>query len=81
MLSQVAKRLKEREVDLSYDDTVVKHLAKAGFDDQYGARPLRRVIQRTIEDSLSEQLIGGKIHLGEEIRMKMDGDQIVFEQA
>ena len=81
MLSQVAKRLKEREIDLSYDDTVVKHLAKAGFDDQYGARPLRRVIQRTIEDSLSEQLISGKIHLGEEIRMKMDGEQIVFEQA
>ena len=80
MLSQVAKRLKERDIDLRYDGDVVKHLARAGFDDQYGARPLRRVIQRTIEDSLSEQLISGKIHLGEEIRMKMDGEQIVFVQ-
>ncbi|MCR4885368.1 MAG: ATP-dependent Clp protease ATP-binding subunit [Clostridiales bacterium] len=80
MLSQVAKRLKERDIDLRYDGDVVKHLARAGFDEQYGARPLRRVIQRTIEDSLSEQLIAGKIHLGEEIRMKMDGEQIVFVQ-
>ncbi len=80
MLSQVAKRLKERDIDLRYDGDVVKHLARAGFDEQYGARPLRRVIQRTIEDSLSEQLIAGRIHLGEGIRMKMDGEQIVFEQ-
>ena len=80
MLSQVAKRLKERDIDLRYDGDVVKHLAQAGFDEQYGARPLRRVIQRTIEDSLSEQLISGKIHLGEGIRMQMDGEQIVFVQ-
>jgi len=81
MLSQVAGRLKEREIDLTYDDAVVKHLAQAGFDDQYGARPLRRVIQRTIEDSLSEKLIAGEIHLGGQIRMKMEGEEIAFEQA
>ena len=81
MLSQVAERLQERGIDLSYDSSVVNHLAQAGFDDQYGARPLRRVIQRTIEDSLSEKLIAGEIHLGGKIHMKMDGDQIVFEQG
>ena len=81
MLDQVAKRLKEREIDLSYDASVVAHLAQAGFDPQFGARPLRRVIQRTIEDSLSEQLIAGKIHLGETIRMTVQGDQIAFRQA
>ncbi len=81
MLSQVAKRLKEREIDLQYDEAVVKHLAQAGFDPQFGARPLRRVIQRTIEDSLSEKLIAGDIHLGGAVRMAMDGEEITFMQA
>ena len=81
MLSQVAKRLKEREIDLTYGGDVVSHLAQAGFDLQFGARPLRRVIQRTIEDALSEKLIAGEIHLGETVRMRMEGDKIVFEQA
>jgi ATP-dependent Clp protease ATP-binding subunit ClpC len=81
MLSQVAKRLKEREIDLTYGQDVVAHLAQAGFDPQFGARPLRRVIQRTIEDSLSEKLIAGEIHLGGTVRMRMDGEKIVFEQA
>ena len=81
MLSQVAKRLREREIDLSYGQDVVAHLAQAGFDPQFGARPLRRVIQRTIEDALSEKLIAGEIHLGGTVHMRMEGEQIAFEQA
>ena len=79
MLGQVAKRLHERDITLTYGDDVVSHLAQAGFDPQYGARPLRRVIQRTIEDALSEKLIAGEIHLGGTVNMRMDGEQIVFE--
>ena len=79
MLGQVAKRLKERDIILTYGDDVVTHLAQAGFDPQYGARPLRRVIQRTIEDSLSEKLIAGEIHLGGTVNMRMDGEKIIFE--
>ena len=78
MLSQVAKRLEERNIRLAYDNSVVSHLAQAGFDSQYGARPLRRVIQRTIEDSLSEKLIAGEIHLGDSLRMTMQGEEIAF---
>lgn len=81
MLGQVAKRLKERDITLQYSDDVVAHLAQAGFDAQYGARPLRRVIQRTIEDALSEKLIAGEIHLNGTVNMRMDGEQIVFEQT
>ena len=80
MLGQVAKRLQERDITLTYGDDVVSHLAQAGFDPQYGARPLRRVIQRTIEDSLSEKLIAGEIHLGGTVNMRMDGEKIVFEE-
>ena len=81
MLSQVAKRLQERDITLEYGADVVAHLAQAGFDPQFGARPLRRVIQRTIEDSLSEKLIAGEIHLGGRIRMRMEGEKIAFEQV
>ncbi|MBR5108711.1 MAG: ATP-dependent Clp protease ATP-binding subunit [Clostridia bacterium] len=81
MLGQVAKRLEERDIALTYGEDVVAHLAQAGFDPQYGARPLRRVIQRTIEDALSEKLIAGEIHLGCTVNMRMDGEQITFEQA
>ena len=81
LLAQVAKRLQEQDITLAYSDDVVAHLAQAGFDPQFGARPLRRVIQRTIEDALSEKLIAGEIHLGGAVRMRMDGDKIVFEQA
>ena len=46
-----------------------------------GARPLRRVIQRTIEDALSEKLIAGEIHLGESVQMTVKDGNIAFEQA
>ncbi|MBE5782758.1 MAG: ATP-dependent Clp protease ATP-binding subunit [Clostridiales bacterium] len=80
MLAQVAKRLKEQEIDLAYEESVIAHLAKAGFDEQYGARPLRRVIQRTMEDALSEKLIAGEIHLGDHVLMKLENQQIIFEK-
>ena len=79
MLSQVAKRLSEQEIGLDYTEEVVSYLAETGFDAQYGARPLRRVIQRTIEDALSEKLIAGEIHLGSRILMHMENDQIAFK--
>ena len=80
MLSQVRDRLAERDIALTYDDAVVAYLAQAGFDENYGARPLRRVIQRTIEDALSEKLISGEIHLGDTVRMTMRDGEIAFEK-
>ena len=78
LLNQVVSRLRERDVSLTYDREVVSFLAKRGFDEQYGARPLRRVIQRIVEDTLSEKLIAGDIHLGEAIRMSVSGDNVTF---
>ena len=78
MLNAVAKRLEERGVALDIDDSAVKLLAKSGFDPQYGARPLRRAIQRMVEDSLSEELLSGSIHMGERVRVSADGEQLKF---
>ena len=59
MLKDVSKRLKEFNMEIVVNESVKKHLAKAGFDPMFGARPLRRTIQRQIEDSLSEELLQG----------------------
>ena len=78
MLGAVAKRLAERGVELTIDESAVKLLAKSGFDPQYGARPLRRAIQRMVEDSLSEELLSGSIHMGERVHVTAEGDQLKF---
>ncbi len=77
MLTQVADRLKEQEIPLTWDKKVTDKLAKEGYDPKFGARPLRRLIQRTVEDTMSEELLNGNIRLGQEIRLTVRGDRIV----
>jgi len=81
MLSSVAKRLAERGMTLSYNDDVVKLLATAGYDANYGARPLRRTIQRSVEDALSEEIIAGNISLGDEVELYVAENKIAFRKA
>ena len=69
MLSSVAKRLRERNMHLTYNQDVVALLADEGYDANYGARPLRRTIQRSVEDALSEEIIAGKIALGDKVEL------------
>ncbi len=78
MLGSVSKRLKERGMTLRYDEEVVKFLATEGYDASYGARPLRRTIQRTVEDALSEEIIAGKIALGDAVRLYVENGKIGF---
>ena len=70
LLKQVADRLKERDVSLEWTEEALRLLAKDGYDPRYGARPLRRVIQRTVEDTLSEELLSGRISLGDRLRLE-----------
>ena len=83
MLGSVAKRLQERGMRLAYDDAVIDHLATEGYDVTYGARPLRRTIQRAVEDALSEEIISGQIALGDMVRLSVQDGKITFrrEQA
>lgn len=79
-LSQLEKRLAERDIHLRYGEDVVAYLAKEGFDAKYGARPLRRVIQRLVEDTLSEELISGTISLGDTVQLRMENDHITVSR-
>lgn len=81
MLSQVADRLNKRGMHLKFEDEVVALLSKEGYDPQYGARPLRRVIQRTVEDALSEEIIAGRLNLGDDVRLFVQDGKIAFEKA
>ncbi len=71
MLHQVVGLARENALTLTWDEEVVDYLSTAGFDPQYGARPLRRLIQRTVEDTLSEALISGEIESGEKLHLYM----------
>ena len=64
MLGSVSKRLAQRGMKLSYGDDVIALLAEEGYDPNYGARPLRRAIQRLVEDSLAEEILSGKVKIG-----------------
>ena len=67
MLGTVGKRLAERGIDVEVDESGMELIAQAGYDLQYGARPLRRAIQRLVEDALSEEILLGHIQLGDRV--------------
>ena len=69
-------RLGEMNYTVAYNDEVVKYLAKIGFDEVYGARPLKRAIQDKIEDLLSEEVLTGKMVEGKSYQIKMNGEEI-----
>src|SRR5574344_943832 len=82
MLKDLFKRLQERELSVEVTDEVKDHLAKDGYSEAYGARPLRRLIQRKIEDMLAEEILTGKYDKGDTIRITLDeNDKIAFEKA
>lgn len=80
MLKDLFKRLAERELSVEVTDEVKDHLAKNGYSEAYGARPLRRLIQRRIEDMLAEEILSGKYAPGDTIVLKLVDDKITFEK-
>ncbi len=80
MLKNLAKRLEERNIKISYTDGATKLMAKEGMSEQYGARPLRRAIQRTIEDKLSEEILAGKVKIGDKVNMYVADGNVAFKK-
>src|SRR5699024_2952490 len=79
MIEQVKERVQEQELTFTITDRAVEKIAEEGFDPEYGARPLRRSIQRNIEDLLSEELLKGTIQKGETVKIGLNnkGDFIL----
>lgn len=80
MLKVLTKRLDEIGISVTFTDEAIKAIAKEGFDPVYGARPLRRAIQTKLEDSISEQMLEGKIRAGNQVIGDYQDGKFVFSE-
>ncbi|MBE6068986.1 MAG: ATP-dependent Clp protease ATP-binding subunit [Clostridium lundense] len=78
MLRTVSERLNEQGINIKFDREAELLLAKEGFDQVYGARPLRRAITKTVEDKLSEEILRGNIKKNEDILVTVKDDKLDF---
>ena len=79
MTRDVIQRLKSLDIDLKISEEAVKLIAKKGLDLEYGARPLKRAIQRELEDTLSEAILKGDIKKGNSVIAEIDNNKIVYK--
>ena len=77
-IRRLQKRLEHQRIQLSLSPEAIQYLAEAGFDPVYGARPLKRLIQNSVVDELSYQLIEGRIHPGSTVHIEMKDKQLSF---
>ncbi len=75
------RRLQDKDMDLRLSEAALDKLGEAGFDPVYGARPLKRAIQQTLENSLAQQLLQGCYMPGDMIKVDVSGDELAFERA
>ncbi len=80
MMKDLFKRLSERDLSIEVTDEVKDFLAKDGYSEAYGARPLRRLIQRKIEDQLAEEILTNAYQAGDTILLKLVDGKLVFEK-
>jgi ATP-dependent Clp protease ATP-binding subunit ClpC len=79
LLDRLIRRLHAQGVDAGFTDGAVKLLAREGFDPEFGARPLRRTIQRRVENELSRLLLGGDVEPGDKVVVDASGDDLSFD--
>jgi ATP-dependent Clp protease ATP-binding subunit ClpC len=78
LLAQVRDRLQSQEVILEIEPAAVEFLVERGFDPSLGARPLKRAIQRLLEDPLAEHILRGKVQGGGTVWVERRGDELDF---
>ena len=79
-LNKLMNRLNEMKYTITYDKTLVEYLSKIGFDELYGARPLKRAIQDKVEDLLSEEVLTGKMVEGKSYVIKVVDENVVVQK-
>ncbi|TME29727.1 MAG: hypothetical protein E6I62_09915, partial [Chloroflexi bacterium] len=81
LLGAVRRRLDEAQIQVEITDAAMAHVAKEGYDPTYGARPLRRAIQREIENPLARAILGGEFAAGDTVRIDVLDGKIAFEKV
>ncbi|MGH2726087.1 MAG: AAA family ATPase, partial [Actinomycetota bacterium] len=80
-VAQLERRLSERKIAIELSDKAREYLAERGFDPAYGARPLKRLIQREISDALALRLLQGEFAEGDKVTIDASGDGLEFRKA
>jgi ATP-dependent Clp protease ATP-binding subunit ClpB len=81
LLGGVRRRLEEAQIHVEITDAAMSLVAKEGYDPTYGARPLRRAIQREIENPLARRILGGEFAAGDTLRIDAPEGKIIFEKV
>ena len=81
MLKSVGERLAQLDVSVKFDKSVTEAVAKAGFDQVYGARPLRRAVQSMVEDTVSEALLDGSVKKGGSYKASCKDGKVTYKPA
>ena len=77
-VSKVVNRIRTKDIHLQLDETAKDFLIEKGYDPSYGARPMRRAVEKYLEDPMAEELLRGNIKPGENIQVKRDGEKLSF---
>ncbi|HTX21448.1 MAG TPA: ATP-dependent Clp protease ATP-binding subunit [Candidatus Aquilonibacter sp.] len=79
-VEKVLGRLRHKSLHLALDEKAKEFLVEKGYDPDFGARPMRRAVERFLEDPLAEEILKGALHEGDPIQVTRDGDKLVFNQ-
>ncbi|HVM95066.1 MAG TPA: ATP-dependent chaperone ClpB, partial [Candidatus Acidoferrales bacterium] len=80
-LGRLRARLAERKIEIELSDAALEHFANTGYDPVYGARPLKRLLQKEIETTLGRKLIAGEVRDGSKVRVDYTGGELTFATA
>ncbi|HEX4630412.1 MAG TPA: ATP-dependent Clp protease ATP-binding subunit [Chthoniobacterales bacterium] len=80
-VNKVKRRLKLKEIEIVLDDPAHEFVINKGYDPTYGARPMRRAVERYLEDPLAEELLKGTVKAGDTVEVTVDGEKLAFRAA
>ncbi|HEX6679289.1 MAG TPA: AAA family ATPase [Gaiellaceae bacterium] len=79
LLDRLSRRLRAQRIEVQFAEDAVRLLSREGYDPEFGARPLRRTVQRLVENELSRMLLDGSVEPGDKVAVDVEGDQLRFE--
>jgi ATP-dependent Clp protease ATP-binding subunit ClpC len=79
-VEKLAKRLRDRDIAMTVEDAVKQYIIDKGYDEKYGARPLRRSVEQYLEDPLAEAILRGDVEKGKPVRVSFEDGVVIFKQ-
>jgi ATP-dependent Clp protease ATP-binding subunit ClpC len=80
-VNKVKRRLQMKEIEIELDQTAHEFVIEKGYDPTYGARPMRRAVERYLEDPLAEELLRGGVKAGDLVNVTVENGKLVFKAA